>query len=445
MILRFTSYPDHLAQFVAVAHAAADPFRAVQAHLRWQGESLEVGDRVYRPERIFLVAVGKAAGAMAAAANEILADRLTQGILIQKRGHPQPILSPTIRCFVADHPVPTPDNLVATQAVLTMLAQTQPGDLVLCLISGGTSALLTQPHLPLTDWQALTQALLASGCPIDAFNRVRQFFDAVKGGGLALAAAPAACSALILSDVVGNPLDIIGSGPTVGVEKDAAATRHILDQYNVWSRLSPTTHERLAAQLNFTPADPSLNSTNSPEFVYNQLVADGAQMASAVATAAQQRGWQTQILTTHLQGEAGEVGRFAAALAQDASPNTAYILAGETTVTLGSAPGLGGRNQELALAAAIHLAGIENVIVASFASDGEDGVTTAAGAVATGQTVPLARQAGLLPELFLAWHDSFTFWQKLGDAAAFSVAGGHIHTGPTGTNVNDLLLIFKYS
>jgi len=445
MSLPFASFPVHLEQLLTVAHAAADPFQAVQTHLQWQGESLRVGEQVYRPRRIFLVAVGKAAGAMIAAALPILADHLTQGVLIQKRGHPQPDLPPTIQSFYADHPVPTSDNLLATQAVWAMLAQTQPGDLVLCLISGGTSALLTQPGLPLTDWQVLTQALLASGCPIDAFNRVRQFFDGVKGGGLALASAPADCAALILSDVVGNRLDIIGSGPTVPVAKDAAATRLILDQYDVWSRLPAPTRAQVTAQLNFTPDSSTAHSLRWPEFVYNHVVAAGANMAEAVAQAARQWGWQVQVLTTHLQGEAREVGRFAAALAQDAPPDTCYILAGETTVTLAQAPGLGGRNQELVLAAAISLAGVANVVVAGFASDGEDGVTTAAGAVATGQTVPLMRQAGLSPEQFLARHDSFTFWQKVGDAAAFSVAGGHIHTGPTGTNVNDLLLIFKYS
>lgn len=445
MSLRFASFPLHLEQLLGVAHAAADPYQAVQTNLRWQGESLCVGEQVCQPRRIFLVAVGKAAGGMIAAAIPILADRLSQGVLIYKRGHPQPDLPLTIQCFVADHPVPTTDNLLATQAVGAMLAQTEPGDLVLCLISGGTSALLTQPNVPLADWQMLTQALLASGCPIDAFNRVRQFFDAVKGGGLAVAAAPAHCAALVLSDVVGNHLDVIGSGPTVPVVKDAAATRLILDQYEVWPRLPAPTQAQLLAQLNLTPDNPTAHSLRWPEFVYNHIVADGQRMAEAVAKAARQWGWQTQVLTTHLQGEAREVGRFAAALAQDAPASTLYILAGETTVTLGHAPGLGGRNQELVLAAAIPLAGVTNVVVAGFASDGEDGVATAAGAVTTGQTVPIARQAGLSPEQFLARHDSFTFWQKVGDAAAFSVAGGHIHTGPTGTNVNDLLLICKYS
>ncbi len=190
-----------------------------------------MAERAYQPRRIFLIGVGKAVERMAAAALPILGDRLHRGILIYKRGHSLPPLPPTVQAFPADHPIPTQANLTATQAVLDLLATTQPDDLVLCLISGGTSALLTQPVLPLAEWQNLSRALLASGCPIQAFNRVRQWFDPIKGGGLAHAAAPAPCAALILSDVVGNPLDLIGSGPTVPISKDAAAVRHILDQY----------------------------------------------------------------------------------------------------------------------------------------------------------------------------------------------------------------------
>ncbi len=402
-----------------------------------------MGDRAYQPARIFLVGVGKAAEQMTAAACALLGTRLYQGILIHKRGRVLPPLPPSIHPYPADHPIPTQDNLHATQAVLDLLAHTTPDDLVLCLISGGTSALLTQPSLPLADWQALSQALLACGCSIQEFNRVRQFLDPIKGGGLAIAAAPAPCASLILSDVVGNPLDIIGSGPTVPVVKQAAVVRHILERYGVKDRLSLTTQQQLDQQLATIPDTRPDHVMPVAQFGYNHVVADGQRLATAAAEAARLAGFSTQILTTHLQGEAQTVGQVAAALAQDAAPGSCLLLAGETTVTLSTQAGRGGRNQEMALAAALALAGVEGVVVASWASDGEDGPTPAAGAWITGQTVLMAGQASLTAADYLARHDSYTFFQRL--AESHSAAGSLIHTGPTGTNVNDLVIILRYS
>lgn len=431
----FERFSTHLERLVEAALAAADPVASVSARLRWQGETLLVGEQPYQPRRIFLVGVGKAVERMAAAALPILGDRLHQGILIYKRGRTLPPLPATIQAFPADHPIPTQANLDATQAVLDMLATTQPDDLVLCLISGGTSALLTKPLLPLADWQHLSRALLASGCPIQAFNRVRQWFDPVKGGGLAAAAAPAPCASLILSDVVGNPLDIIGSGPTVPVTKDAAAVHHILEQYVPGFNWSATQHSALSTP--HSPLSPHSSVLNSSPSVYNSIVADGRRMAEAVVKEAAALGFTPQLLTTHFQGEAKEVAKVAAAIAHDAPPNSCLILAGETTVTLGGFPGLGGRNQELALAAALQLEGVDGVVIASFASDGEDGPTYAAGAVATGQTVQRAREMGLAAADYLSRHDSYTFFNSLGGT-------NHIITGPTGTNVNDCLIILRY-
>jgi len=454
-------YPSHLQQLIQAALTAANPAQAVQKALRRDGDTLIVGEQRYAPRRVFLLAVGKAAEKMIAAACPILGDKLHEGILIYKRGHSLPPLPPAIRCFPADHPVPTQDNLTATQTVLEWLGQATVHDLVLCLISGGTSALLTQPLLPLADWQTLTQAMLASGCPIEQFNQVRQFFDPVKGGGLAAAAAPAPCASLIISDVVGNPLDIIGSGPTVPVNRDAGSVHHILDHYQVWARLTPQTQTLIQAILGHSPQKATRpNEIHLPGFVslpgaplraydsapslYNHVVADGSSMAQAVALKARQLGFQPQLLTTHLQGEAKEIGKVAAALAQDARPRLCLILAGETTVTLTPDAGKGGRNQEIALSAAVQLAGTEGVVLAAFASDGEDGPTDAAGAMVTGRTVWQGRQHGLLARDYLARHDSYTFFRQLQNAAATPLAGRLIHTGPTGTNVNDLIIILSY-
>lgn len=429
-----------LARLVKAALAAADPIPAVSARLRWQGKALIVGEQPYQPRRIFLVGVGKAVEQMAAAALPILGDRLHQGILIYKRGRALPPLPPQVQAFPADHPIPTQANLAATQAVLDMLAATQPNDLVLCLISGGTSALLTKPLLPLADWQNLSRALLASGCPIQAFNRVRQWFDPVKGGGLATAAAPAPCASLILSDVVGNPLDLIGSGPTVPITKDAAAVYHILNHYVPGFSQSASQLSALSTQhSSFSPHSSVLNSVPS---VYNSIAADGRRMAEAVVKEAAALGFTPHLLTTHLQGEAREVGKVAAALVLDAPPNSCLILAGETTVTMGESPGLGGRNQELVLAAALALDGVDGVVIASFASDGEDGPTDAAGAVATGRTVLRAKTHGLAAGEYLSRHDSYTFFNAIGKTTPD--AGHLIITGPTGTNVNDCLIILRY-
>ncbi|MCL4870686.1 MAG: DUF4147 domain-containing protein [Anaerolineae bacterium] len=476
----FPDYPSHINQLIQAALDAADPAQAVSTALHCHGDTVIVGEQPYQPQRVFLLAVGKAAGKMAAAATAILADKLYQGILIHKRNHPYPVLPPSIRCFAADHPVPTQDNLMATQAVGEMLAQTTANDLVLVLLSGGASALLTRPCIPLADWQALIQAMLASGCPIDLFNQVRQFFDPVKAGGLIHAAAPAPCAALIMSDVVGNPLEIIGGGPTVTVSQDAAAIRLILNQYQVRPRLSTTTWQQVETILTavnesgqittdsrgriadstpgfsrfptFTLYPPLLDTEGTLNHapVNNYLIADGARVAQAVAQRARQLGFRAQVLTTHWQGEAREAGKIAAALAQDAPAQTCLIMSGETTVTLphlladGVRHGVGGRNQETALAAAIQLAGVDGVVLASLATDGEDGPTDAAGAIVTGRTVWQAHQYQLGAREYLARHDSYTFFKRLGDAAAPPLAGRLISTGPTGTNLNDLVIILSY-
>jgi glycerate 2-kinase len=507
LILDFVDYRRHVDRLIGAALAAAEPGAAVRRWLRREDGRLVVDGRMYEigQGRLFLVGVGKAAGAMGAAAAEILGAYLTAGVLVSKDGQERPVLPASVAFYQAGHPVPDEAGVRATAKVVELVGQATAGDLVVCLISGGASALLTRPVIPLADWQQVVDGLLASGCTIQELNGVRRQLDEVKGGGLARLIAPAGCVSLILSDVVGNRLEVIGSGPTVvnlgtqgnsgelrgtqeggksqipnpksqargtrgnlpsqgrgqelggtqeggksqipnpksqkegeegagirglGDEEGKKGALGVLRRYGMGEKLPAATWQNLYAYLTEQENKP----LPAGEGVQHVIIGDVRQAAEAAMGAAAELGFAAQVLTAQLEGEAREVGRVAAALAKDARPTSCLILGGETTVTI-RGKGKGGRNQELALAAAIALDGIPNVVVASFATDGDDGPTDAAGAVATGETAGLARAQGLDPPSYLARNDSYRFFDQV---------GGLLRTGPTGTNVNDLILILKY-
>jgi hydroxypyruvate reductase len=432
MALPFRDYRRHADRLVQAALQAADPASGVRRFLHRGPNWLEVGDRRYPigPGRVFVLGAGKAAPAMGAAAAEIVADLLAEGVLIAKGGAgsatPEPQGLPArLRLRLAGHPISDERGVRATAEALALVERAGADDLVLCLISGGASALLTQPAIPVVAWQQLVNALLASGCTINELNAVRRALDRVKGGGVARLAAPAPCATLILSDVVGNPLADIGSGPTVPVQPDARTAASILARYGLAERLPETVWSALTAAGSAATAAPD---------VHHVIVGDVRVAAEAAAAAAAELGFTSQILTTHLQGEAREVGRVAAALALDTPAGACRILGGETTVSL-RGDGHGGRNQEAALAAALALDGQTGVALACLATDGEDGPTDAAGAIITGKTAGAARALGLDPRAHLDRNDSYTFFRQ---------AGGLLQTGPTGTNVNDLIFIFRY-
>lgn len=449
----FEQHRDHIEQMIAAALEAADPATAVLQNLRQDGQRLWVGraPASWRYElargRIYVVAVGKAAVPMGRAALQVLQEHAAEAILIGKQGEPgvgrryRAAVSSQVpvTVFEAGHPVSDETSIRATAAVLAMLEQTRPGDLLLCLISGGTSALLTQPVLTLAEWQQLTSVLLDSGCTIHELNSVRKQLDRVKGGGLAWAAAPASVAGLILSDVVGNRPDIIGSGPTAPDPESPATALTVLHRYNVAARLAPETWKVITNYLTDRH-----NATSVARFgdldVVNVIVGDVGTAVRAAAAEAEKLGFTAQVLTCHLQGEAREVGRVVAGLAIDAAPGSCLLLGGETTVTV-RGDGRGGRNQELALAAALALDGQENVVVATFASDGEDGTTGAAGAIVTGETAARARALGLRPRIALEENDSYGFFNAL---ALAGEPDPLLRPGPTGTNVNDLVLILRY-
>ncbi|MCA9874513.1 MAG: DUF4147 domain-containing protein [Anaerolineales bacterium] len=435
----FADYPEHVLKLYQAALAAADPATAVSAQLQITGSDLLIGGQQHydlRQGNIFLVAVGKAAVPMAQAASQALGATPHTGIVISKTLPARLTLPEVITVYTGNHPVPGPDSLAATTAVHDLLQTTAAQDLVLCLISGGASALLSQPLVSLADWQALNRALLVSGCPIAEFNTVRRQLDAVKGGGLADWAAPARCISLILSDVVGNALPFIGSGPTVPGSDTPADALAVLDRYDMAKKLANLLFRRLQIAL---AQRPSHRTTDPPPHF---IIGDVQQAAQAALLRAAQSGFTTQLLTARLEGEAREVGRVAAAIAKDTPPDHCLVLGGETTVTL-SGDGLGGRNLETALAAAISLAGEPRVVVASLATDGEDGPTDAAGAMVTGETAVLAQQANLLPRAFLNNNDSYHFFQTL-DQQTTGSPPCLLRSGPTGTNVNDLVFILRY-
>lgn len=431
------------ALFQAALHAA-DPATAVARQLHRQDTHLLIGnsDRFsLKTGRVFLVSVGKAAVPMAEAAAAIVGGALHSGVVVSKVAPSErDPANPRLSFYQGDHPVSGPLSVRATTAVRQLLQDSAADDLVLCLISGGTSALLTQPHLSLEDWQALNRALLACGCPIEAFNLVRRQLDEVKGGGLARWAAPARCVSLILSDVVGNPLAAIGSGPTVPIAETPDDALEVLDRYGVANVVDAAVYERIRQALKRpqSPAPPS----HPPVHL---IVGDVRLAADAALDKAVSLGYTAQLLTAHLEGEAREVGRVAAAIARDTPPGHCLILGGETTVTLGGEPGLGGRNLETALAAAIALEGAPGVLVASLASDGEDGPTAAAGAMVWGETAVVARQHALDPIAYLQHHDSYTFFEQLDRRAGATHPATLLQPGPTGTNVNDLIIICHHS
>ncbi len=443
-------------RILSAALEAVDPAAALHKSVRREGNSLFIQSRPIDLDavgRIYLVGAGKAGVPMARAAIQIVGERLTNGVMIVKEGHldgidqessgPAHRLGP-IRVYEAGHPLPDRRGVSATAALIALLSQIRADDLLLCLLSGGGSALLTQPvpGITLADMQSLTGMLLACGATIHEINVLRKHLDAIKGGGLARMAAPAHIETLILSDVVGNPLDIIASGPTVPDPSTYQDVGRVLDRYQLWDRLPVAMRKFLRQGMTGRRAETPKPGDPLFEKVTNTLIGSNEQAAQAALLRAEQEGLNTQLLTTRMQGEARHAGRWLAQVArstalegQPVSPPACLVAGGETTVTLGESPGRGGRNLELALSAVEELAGLDNVLLISLATDGGDGPTDAAGAVVSGQTMARAQQQGLLPADYLNRHDSYAYFDRLGDL---------LKTGPTLTNVNDLAFVFSF-
>lgn len=405
---------------------AADPRLAVERAL----SRPDVQSLIASAHRIIVVGAGKAGAPMAQAVESTLGDRISAGFVNVKYEHIAPTPLHRITIHEAGHPLPDDSGLIGTRGIIRLVSGLDENDLVLCLISGGGSALLELPveGVSLDDLRELTNALLKSGATINELNTVRKHLSQVKGGQLARLAQPARLVSLILSDVLGSPLDVIASGPTAPDPTTLADVRAIVEKHHLhqW--------ESLFQNLPDTP------KASDPLFarVQNIIIADNSIAANAALAHARQLGFNTLLLSTFIEGEAREVAKVFGAIAKDISRGegplqrpACLIASGETTVTIHGS-GKGGRNQEFALAAALAIEGLSDVLILSAGTDGTDGPTDAAGAFADGSTLARARELGLHAEKYLANNDSYHFFHPLGDL---------LITGPTKTNVNDLIVM----
>lgn len=408
------------------AVAAADPAAAVTRHLK----RLDLA----RFGKIHVVGAGKAGASMAAAAERVLGRRITAGLVNVKYGHVAHLKR--IQLNECGHPVPDQRGMDGAARIAEMARSSGHGDLVICLISGGASALLPLPAEPITleEKQEVTRLLLACGADIHEFNTVRKHLSVVKGGQLARLAWPASMEALLLSDVVGDDPGVIGSGPAAPDASTFADVAGILEKYGIGGRVPVAVRARVEqgvrGELAETPkpGDPILRR------VRNSVVGSNRLALEAAKRKAKELGFHTLVLASEIEGETREIARMHAAIArevvrtgQPVRPPACIISGGETTVTL-KGNGLGGRNQEFVLAAASEIAGLPETVVFSAGTDGTDGPTDAAGAIADGATLGRKPDAAV----YLERNDSYCYFEALGDL---------VKTGPTLTNVMDVRLM----
>jgi glycerate 2-kinase len=424
---------------------AVDPVEAILKHVKREGEGLLIGEtrlELSKFDRILVVGAGKADAPMAQAVESLLGERVSDGIIVVKDGHGLPLQR--VRVHEARHPVPDERGLQAAEEILSLVSGAGERDLVICLISGGGSALLVAPAegVTLKDKQQVTQLLLACGASIHEINTVRKHLSRVKGGGLAHTTHPATLVSLILSDVIGDDLDTIASGPTVPDSTTFRQAEQVLERYGIWDQVPRSVRMYLEKGVKGEiPETPKLGDPSFQRGVW-ELVGTNLQALKAARKEAERMGYRTMILSGMIEGETRDVAKAHAAIAKEVlssenpiAPPACVLSGGETTVTL-KGDGKGGRNTEFALASAMALEGVENVVFLSGGTDGTDGPTDAAGAMADGETVSRAREKHLDPVDYLRRNDSYTFFETL---------GGLVTTGPTRTNVMDVCVMLMRS
>ncbi len=432
--------PDAARTFVRdlyqAAVAAVEPGALVRRRLTVDAEGIiRVGDRTWpltSGSRIFVFGSGKAAVGMGRAAVDILGERLAGGLLVAPQGAD---LSP-IEVVVGEHPVPGLGSVAAAERLLTALAEPEPTDFFLYLLSGGSSALVEKPQPPvqLADLQDLTRALLGRGVPIEAVNTVRKHLSLVKGGRLALQVrAPGAV--LVISDVIGDDLATIGSGPFFGDPTTYADARRVLEEAGLWEAAGPAVHwviERgMAGEIDETPS-------SCPPGISHHVIGCNRIALEAAAAVCRDHGIDCHILSCRFDGEARELGRFLVAVAREIkatanpfAPPVCLLAGGESTVTVRGS-GCGGRNHEVALGALIALEDEAGITVLAAGTDGIDGLADAAGAIADRTAWQRAVALGLDPRRYLAANDSATFFARI---------DSQLRCGPTGTNVMDFAAV----
>ena len=398
---------SHADAIVREAIAAVQPDAAVRRAL--EGKSFQ--------GRVLLVAAGKAAWQMAKAASDVLGSRIEKGVVVTKYDH---VMGPIANfdCYEAGHPVPDENSFKGTQAALDLVDGLKPEDTVLFLLSGGGSALFEKPLIPAEELQDITGQLLASGADIVEINTIRKRLSQVKGGRFALFCSPAQVEAVILSDILGDPLDMIASGPACPDSSTNTDARRIAEKYQL--KMSESARQLLKVE---TP--------KSLDNVHTQINGSVRELCAAAARVCTELGYEPILLTDQLCCQAREAGSFLASVLKTHASDgkaLAFIAGGETVVRL-TGHGKGGRNQELALAAAAGISGLKNAAVFSVGSDGTDGPTDAAGGYTDGESCEELKARGISIDEVLADNDAYHALQKI---------GGLIMTGPTGTNVNDV-------
>jgi glycerate 2-kinase len=449
--LREKPWGEKVTRILAAALAAVDPDTLIKDLLTRENNRLCLPGHEIDLEsfsRIYLLGIGKAALSMSTSLEDLIGDQLTEGYILTKKGQshlPESSLRKS-RIFSGGHPVPDQDGLRATEEILDHLLSLNEDDLVIVLISGGSSALFTQPAegISLADLRKTNHILLSCGADIRETNIIRKHLSRVKGGGLAKTLYPAQILTLILSDVIGDPVDMIGSGPTAPDPSTFSDALAVIDKYDLKDLLPETVRARLDQGVQGSL--PETPKAEDPCFmnVINLILANNRIALEAGTAQAKAEGFSTKILPDPLLGEAcaagADLAHRLADLALEGNPlprPACLITGGETTVTLTSIkkPGLGGRNLETALCALPLLDGLEDIALITLATDGEEGLTNSAGAVVTGESYQLCQKLGLDPETYLDNHDSYTLFENLDDLLLI---------GQTGTNVNDLCFMFTF-
>ncbi|HLH01021.1 MAG TPA: glycerate kinase [Bryobacteraceae bacterium] len=433
-----SSLREQALRIFRAALKAAAPGQAVRRHMTLADGTLTAGRKHYRLSKfrnIYVVGAGKASVEMARAVERLLGSRIRAGLINTKYGYAGAPLK-RIEIRECGHPVPDAIGQEGAARIADIAQNAGSDDLIICLISGGASALLPlpPPSITLEDKCATTALLLECGANIHEINCVRKHISAIKGGQLARLAFPATVLALILSDVIGDDLDVIGSGPTVPDRSTFSQARAVLEKYGIWEKAPSAVRRQLSSNAIETPKPADSVFAR----VQNLLVGSNRLAVEAAAFQARSLGFRTMILSTVLEGEAREIAHVHAAIAKEIRAArrplhapACLISGGETTVTL-RGRGLGGRNQEFVLSAALDIAGLHDVLILSAGTDGSDGPTDAAGAVADGTTLARAAAKNLDATAHLAHNDSYRFFEPLGDL---------VKTGPTGTNVADIQIL----
>ncbi len=421
--------------------AAVDPGKSVYQHCRMNGSRLTVGRKDYDLsvyKHIYVIGAGKASAAMGRAVENLIGDRLCEGLIVVKYGYTVPLKK--IRLIEAGHPLPDENGRRGAVQIMDLASEAGPDDLLICLISGGGSALLPLPAdgLDLADKQQTMRVLLSCGATIQEINTIRKHLSAIKGGRLARTAYPATLVSLIISDVVGDDLSSIASGPTVPDAGTFADCLDIIDRYEIAGHLPPP----VIRHLETGRTDPSLETPKKGDRIFDKtetlICARNNDAVAAAAEKARNAGYRPLVLSTTITGETREIARMHAAIAGECllsgrpvEPPACILSGGETTVTV-RGDGRGGRNQEFCLAAAADIAGLNDIVVLSGGTDGTDGPTDAAGAVVDSDTLRRSRELGLDLGRYLADNDAYVFFEKL---------NGLLMTGPTLTNVMDVRIM----